>query len=288
MNRIKLVANRETNYIYHMLSVAKCGYDNEYGKQYRNRYELKDLNILKVHEDLITVCGGEHCGLLYGILVGEPACAKGSAKEYYLSLIDIGTAIKNGNVPDGISQEGIKYTDTILSISEVMVKYYDDYIENIWESEERKIRQYMPRLQDYFERTAFTEKAEALVGCHLRSEWFSATLVTSVAGGAEAIDISESQDVFGIERDIWDTFCFIGHEYIIYLLFDALADENAFKTLETWALTEGLAEYYLQKIVGETRLFKNQQTYVKYYECCEREQPLSAAELYRKALKAGR
>lgn len=287
MNRIKLVANKDTNYVFHMLSVAKCGYDNEYGKQYRSRYAQEDLNVLKVHEDLITVRGGEHCGFLYGFLVGEPACANVSAKEHYLSLIDIGKAIKSGNVPDGISQEGIKYTDTILSISEVMVKYYDDYVENIWETEERRIRQYMPKLQEHFEKTGLTEKAETLLGCHLRSDWFSAMLVTSVAGGAEAIDISENQDVFGIEKNIWDNFCLIGHEYIIYLLFDALDGENAFKTPETWALTEGLAEYYLQKIVGKTSMFNNQQTYVQYYKSCEKGQPLSAAQLYRQALKAG-
>lgn len=39
MNKIKLIANRETNYVYHMLSVAKCGYDNDYGRKYRGLYE---------------------------------------------------------------------------------------------------------------------------------------------------------------------------------------------------------------------------------------------------------
>ena len=38
INKIKFVANRDTNYVFHMLSVAKCGYDNEYGEKYRTRY----------------------------------------------------------------------------------------------------------------------------------------------------------------------------------------------------------------------------------------------------------
>ena len=285
MNKIKLVANKDTNYVFHMLSVAKCGYDNEYGKRYRGRYSQADLNILKASENLITVCGGEHCGLLYGLLVSEPACARVSAKEYYDSMIDIGTAIKNGNVPDGIDEEKIQYTDTIISISDIMVKYYDDYIENIWEEEKSKIDNYIPKLHDYFETTDFTEKAEELLGCHLQSDWFSATLVTSIAGGAEAIDISESLDVFGIERNYPDAVYFIGHEFIIYLLFEVLANESASHTHETWALTEGLAEYYLKKIMGDTRLFKNHQKYVEYYENCEKNLPMSAVELYRQALK---
>ena len=286
MNKIKLVANRDTIYVFHMLSVARCGYDNEYGRRYRVRYSQEDLNVLKENENLITVRGGEHCGFLYGMLVGEPACGKESAKEYYQSLIEIGNAIKSGNVPDGICNDYIPYTDIIVSISEVMVKYYDDYIEYVWEEEKSKIYNYIPKLQDFFEKTDFTEKAEELLGYHLQSNWFSATLVTSIAGGAEAIDISKSQDVFGIERDYLDAVYFIGHEFIIYLLFEVLANENAFKTLETWSLTEGLAEYFLEKIMGDTRFFNKQQKYVEYYENCEKKKPLSAVELYRLALKA--
>jgi hypothetical protein len=33
-NKIKAKISRETNYVYHMLPVAKCGYDNEYGNNY--------------------------------------------------------------------------------------------------------------------------------------------------------------------------------------------------------------------------------------------------------------
>ena len=51
---------------------------------------------------------------MYGLLVCEPACAKVSAKEYYNSIIEIGTAIKNGNIPNGIDKEIIQYTDIII------------------------------------------------------------------------------------------------------------------------------------------------------------------------------
>jgi len=286
MNKIRFAANKDTNYVFHMLSVAKCGYDNAYGEQYRARYPQEDLNTLKENEALITVCGGKHCGLLYGLMVAEPACANVSAKEYYNSLIEIGNAIRNGNVPPEIDKSIIPYTDTIISISRIMIKYYDDYIENIWDDEKEKIENYIPKLQDYFEKNNFTEKAEKILNCSLKSDYFTATLVTSVAGGAEAIDISESQDVFGIDRDFLDAVYFIGHEFIIYLLLEALANENAFKNLETWIFTEGLAEYYLKKIMGDTRFFNEQQKYVEYYENCEREKPLSVVELYRKAFEA--
>lgn len=285
MNKIKFVANKDTNYVFHMLSAAKCGYDNAYGKQYFSRYSQEELNIIKSNEELLTVCGGEHCGTLYGLLVTEPACAKVSAKEYYSSLIVTGNSIINGNVPEWVDKTMLQYTDLIISISQIMVKYYDDYIENIWETEKEKIDNYIPKLDNFFETSDFTDKAEGLLKCGLKSDYFTATLVTSVEGGAEAIDISRSQDLFGIERDCLDAIYFIGHEFIIYLLFEALANENAFNSFETWPLTEGLAEYYLKKIMGNTRFFNAQQKYVEYYENCDEQMSLSAVQLYKKALE---
>ena len=69
MNKIKMIADRETNYIYHMLSVAKCGYNNDYGAKYRSDYPEEDLVKLKKHESLITCAGGSHWGELYTLML---------------------------------------------------------------------------------------------------------------------------------------------------------------------------------------------------------------------------
>ena len=58
-------------------------------------------------------------------------------------------------------------------------------------------------------------------------------IAQAVENGAEAIDISKEQDVFGIERTPVDSFYFIGHEFIIYLLMNALKDENAFRNFNS-------------------------------------------------------
>ena len=279
MNKIKFIANKDTNFVFHMLATAKCGYDNAYGDRFKDLYPAEDLSLIKENEQLLTVCGGEHCGFLYGTLVSEPACAKTSAKEYYAWLIQ---SVNNNEVPEPF----INYTDIIFRISNVMVKHYDYYIDNIWENEEKKINAYIPEVLRLFEKSNFTERAEKLVGCKLSSDLFTATLVTSVENGAEAIDISTEQDVFGIERSPLDAFYFIGHEFIIYLLVNTLKNEDAFERFETWNLTEGLAEYYVKKITGTTR-FANHRKYVEYYENCENAAESSAVELYRMGLQAG-
>ncbi len=276
MNKIKFIANQDTNYIFHMLSVAKCGYDNTYGNTYRYLYPESDLALLKENETLLTVCGGEHLGELYNFMVSCPACAKTPAKDYYADLIQMAD---NGNIPESYE----KYVDIVRKISAVMIKHYDHYIAEIWPVEKEKIESYIPAVLCLFNQADFTGKAEELIGCRLLSEYFIATLVTSVENGAEAIDIDREQDVFGIVRDPVDAFYFIGHEFIIYLLFNALKDEDAFHNYDHWLATEGLAEYYLKKINGDTRFFNAQQKYVEFYEKCAEDKKLSAAELYRMA-----
>lgn len=277
-NKIKFITSSDTNYVFHMLSVAKCGYDNEYGDKYKNLYPQEDLAILKKHEFLITVCGGQHRGALYGILVCEPACAKVSAKKYYTNLLIKTT---HNDIPHTLKE----YSKIICEICNIMIKHYDSFISNIWENEYRKINEYIPLVQHLFEESVFTEKAENMIGVSLPNHLFTATLVSSVKDGAEAIDISNEQDVFGIERSPIDAFYFVGHEFIIYLLFDALKEENAFKELNTWDITEGLAEYYLKQILGDTRFFNSQREYVDFFEQINTLNNLSAVELYRQALK---
>ncbi|MCM1118479.1 MAG: hypothetical protein NC543_03875 [bacterium] len=275
MNKVRFVANKDTNYVFHTLSVARCGYDNAYGDSYRREYPEEDLAVFQENEPLLTVCGGEHCGALHGLMVSVPARAETSATEYYAELI---RRCDSGEVPENFKE----YVDIVRRMSTVMIKHYDRYIDRIWPEEKKKIEAYIPRVQRYFEETGFTEKAEEMVGCKLPGDYFIATLVSSVENGAEAIDISEEQDMFGIERDPLDAFYFIGHEFIIYLLFEALRDEDAFGHFDNWGRTEGLAEYYLKRIMGDVRFYNSYQNYVEFYEKCEEHEKLSAVELYRR------
>ncbi len=273
MNTLRFIANPDTNYVFHMLSVARVGYDNAYGARFRNDYPAEDLAVLKSYEDLLTVRGGEHCGALYYMMVSLPACAEQSAKEFYTDLLDVAI---NGPVPP----EAEVYQPIVADICRVMIRHYDDYVARIWPGQEADIRRYIPQVEARFASSDFTARAVELVGCGLPGETFTATMVTSVENGAEAIDISKELDVFGTVRNPVDAFYFIGHEFIIYLLKTALKDEDAFRSFETWPITEGLAEYYLKRILGDTRFFTAQ---AKIVDFLEQQPELPAAELYRLA-----
>ena len=275
MNKINFSADPDISYIFHMLSVAKCGYDNAYGEKYRSRYDPADLKILREQEHRLTVRGGEHCGDWYGSLVCEPARSKMSAKEYYAETI---AWIESGNLklPDD-------ELDSIVRVCRVLIRCYDDFTENIWPAEKKRITEYIDTLRAVFDKSDFTVQAEKLLGISLPPPGFTAVLVSSIEGGAEAIDITDTQDVFGIDRSAEAEKAFISHEFIIYLLKIALKDEDAFRSSENWALTEGLAEYYLQKIEGDAKTFQSCQEQAKRYRQLESTCGTDAAALYREA-----
>ena len=277
MNKIKFIANRETNYIFHMLSVSKCGYDNSYRDAYKHLYSQEDLAVLKNNEDLLTIRGGEHVGKLMWI-IASGAMGNVPAKELYQLYVQ---KIYDGDYPQDLSE----YKELILQICNVMIKHYDYYVENIWNIEKEKIEKANLEFQKLFDESDFTEKAEKLLGCKLSQEYFIATMVSSIQGGAEAIvmdvDDDVKQDIFDINKAPLDVFHFVGHEFIIFLLMQELKDVNE---LDDWKRFESLAEYYLIQILGNSRgFFDDMKDYIEFYETCNKDKNLSAVELFKKA-----
>lgn len=278
MNKIRFAADPDTNYIFHILSVAKCGYDNGYGAKYRGLYALEDLEAIKEQEELLTVCGGQHCGRLYHLMVCRPAWGEVRAGDYFL---DLPQRIRQADIRDIYAP----YENVIVKLSAILAKYYGSYIRDIWPMEQARILAYIKKLEPAFEENAFTEQAEALVGCALSTDFFTASMVSSIAGGAEAIDISEDKDVFGIEHSVPDGVNLIAHEFIIYLLFGALVGEQGIRTVETWPILEGLGEFYLRKLRGPSHPFDALNPCVEFFNSCA--PGLTAVQLYRLALEKG-
>lgn len=257
MNKIRVEINPITNYVFHMLSVAGVGYDNAYGRRWRHTLPREEIDLLKAHEKQLTVKGGEHCGEWYGPLVCEAARAQVPPEEYYARIED----------------------PAMAEVCRVMSAHYQDYLRDVYPETLRELEPYAAEVQRCLDESDLTDRAEALVGGSIPG--FRVMLVNAIARGAEAIDISPDQDVFGIERTPWQEMLFIGHEYIIYLLKQVLADTAAFRIWDTWRITEGLAEYYLAKLYGDIGFFRQLEDVVAFYQ--QQRAGMTARELYQQA-----
>ena len=283
MNKIRFEIDPNVNYLYHMLSVARCGYDNDYGAKYRPLYPAEELAVFSDNRELLTIQGGVHWGELYSLLIFNPAGYAESLPDYYGEVLATCESIRAGVIPEWVDEPLIPYTALIGQLSQILLKHREGYLRDIFPGERARIAEAIAPVQAWFEAHDFTARAEELVGCELAAEAFTATMVSSVAHGPEAIDLTPEKDLFGIDRSTMDAVYFIGHEFIIYLLKSALREEAAFRSNATWPLTEALAEYYLKRLMGDTRFFDGQREWRMFYE---RQSPgLTAVQLYRLALQ---
>ena len=303
INKIKTKVSRETNYVFHMLSVAKCGYDNEYGNRYASYHSAEDLKILKDNENFLTVKGGAHVGKLWGLLVAQPATLEIDVLLFYESLGDL---FEKGNFEENVKKyketykhflseneeqllpmvQGaynayLQYREAIIMICDVMRRNYSVYCDKIWEKSKGELVPYAKAIEALFNENNMSHTLEKLTNTTLKND-FTATFVNSISGGAEAIDISETLDVFGIGRNYEQNVKFISHEFIIYLLLQVFEDRELF--FKYWTYTEGLAEFYLSLVGIENSHFHEVKKVVEYYKKVYTENNcLSALELFMKA-----
>lgn len=239
---IKITYTRNSNYVYHMLAVAGCGYDSDYGNNYKESYDSKDLKILKENEYLISVSGGEHEGILYEVLIGKAAAVpdEESIVSYYEDIIT------NLDKTD-------KNAEAMKQIAEVMSHNYSVYCEKIWPQVQPKLQAYTEELQKYFIDKKHLKRWEEELGYKYHSN-FEALICEALEGGPEAILITDSKDIFAQKdsENIENRVSFISHEAGM-----ALVKQNGFfgmqsveELLEKYHTLESTVEYYNRKIVG--------------------------------------
>ena len=179
------------------------------------------------------------------------------------------------------------YCEVIITMCDVMIKNYSIYCDDIWEQAKQELLPYARDVEDIFNKNGVSAKMERITNEILKTD-FIATFCNSISNGAEAIDISQNQDVFGIGRSYESTVKFISHEFIIYLLKQALADTKAFTDImKYWSYIESLAECYLYLTSGEeSGFFERKQELIDFYKETHRNNhTLSAQELFNKAVE---
>ena len=147
MGKIQCVYDKDNNFFFHLMSVAKVGYDNAYGEKHQGSISSEDIATLKKYEKELTMKGGEYDGKLFW------------------------TGMHAGNAQDAINRihggggfPGFEsYTDVLLEIFGIFLKYHDDYCEKIWPEEEKRLDQTAREWQKRFDEERLDEKAEKLL-----------------------------------------------------------------------------------------------------------------------------
>lgn len=303
MSSIKAIVSKNSNYLYHMLSVSKCGYDNSYGKKYSKYHAEIDLNILKKHEKHITVCGGEHCGELYNVCISIPASFEDDIlKDYFIALLDL---FKNKNLELNFSEYKNIYElyfssfdinhksykefylsllhlkSEIIEISQVIIDNYNIYIKYVWDEANKEINIKREELNEVLSKMKYTEMWEKELGYRFKYNIFNVVLCNSIENGPQGINISSDKNVFYTSDDNILLYKFISHEFGIYLLIDILFNRgilNSSNIFTYYQLFESLAEYYNERICGGCKYFDNFNESIDFYRTLKHHNPLISPE----------
>jgi len=292
MYKIKINISLPANYIYHMLSVSKVGYDNSYGEKYLSLHNEDDLMIIKNHEIDLTVSGGEHCGKLYGLLVAKPASLDDmfSLEQYFKSIIDLfsnndpkNTAEKYQDLNNNLLDFGAKSfqelfeilykafkdsSDTVTQICSVYLSNIDLYVNHIWKNEQLILNNYKKLLMSELNsKQSLVLDWEYQLGEKLNIDEFEIVLVNSIEDGAQGIDISSTKDVFNINENVKSLIGFISHEIGIYIMFQTIPVSIKQNIQKYWLCIESLATYHNQKVLYEDEnLFAKDNIYFKKFD----------------------
>lgn len=292
MYKLRINISQPANYVYHMLSVSKVGYDNSYGEKYHSFHEKRDLEILKEYENELTVEGGEHCGALYTLLVTKPAAASsiGSLKRYYeaiLDLFDQKDYLRTTELFKDLSDEFLDkgsdsyeevysmilgmfsdYSSQIVRIAEVMLKNIEVHEQKVWDQEKQVLETFIEKFEEaLLKQDDLVLKWEAELKTDLLVENFEIVFVTSIEDGAQAIDISETKDVFNVHDDVSTLMRFISHEIGIYIILQSIPQSMKEQMQKYWLCIESLATYHNKRVLLESEnLFIKDNQYIGKFD----------------------
>ena len=88
----------------------------------------------------------------------------------------------------------------------------------------------------------------------------------SIENGPQAIDISNTKDIFSASTSVDSLVALISHEFGIYLLIKILDGTEAFQDLSLYHQTEALAEFYNRKILNRNHKWKWDEGIIRTYE----------------------
>ena len=309
MSKLKAIFSKNCNYIYHMMSVSKCGYDNEYGNKYRIYHAQTDLQVLNKYEKLITIKGGEHIGELYGFCVSAPALLDDnvSLDNYFEALIDI---FENGDFEKNLEKYKSVYesafpgvpinADTqkqfysifpqdkkeLIDIYKVLCNNYSIYNDKIWETSKKELTVAVDELNKLLSEVDYINEWEKILDYKYNRSNFYAVICNSLKGGAQCIDaFSQSKNIFNIPDNYSSAVKLISHEFGIGMLIEILSEPQAFYTY--YEITESLAEYFNIIISGghdDFNWFKEYQDF--YKELREKNPQISVKDMFLQAVNS--
>lgn len=305
-SREVIVIEKYTNYLYHMLAVAKVGYESEYSIKYEEMYDKEDLDTLRKYSHMLKINDGENLGEVYELLICTGSNIARNSREdfmnYFYALIDIFSDepiyslrkyekifcekldLLKSEFEDYIIELKKTYKDykeAIVSIARIFLKNIVIYEDIVWEDEVLLIEKSCEKLDKKLKDIRLIDKWEEALNLEYNTEKLEIALCIALKGGPLVISCEENRYILYSELEIEYLVEFISHEIGGYIILSELDPSP-----EDFHIIESLIGFYNEKILGHTPWFSGEKNYCDFYRKCLKENKrISPKELYEKALK---
>lgn len=267
------------NYFWHILAVARIGYDSEYATTYRRTIAADDLSYLGSNRSYLVFAEGEG-GDLAGLFSAFPAWLRLSDPEdlrrYFAALdsaLHRGTlepfidAFPDANWSDRFMAEALAHPDfpddrdALLDISRHLAEIYQRswpaYEEHVWPDAESALLRRATDLQKHFDATDYIRQWEQLLGMAFAGPHYDIALCFANKNGPDYNSLGYDSNLIYYDKPLTKTCQFVSHEIATHLLIDLYfeyAKSGKYEHRALYAAYETLAMFYNRKLLGVSKL----------------------------------
>jgi hypothetical protein len=306
--QIVVVVEKCPNYIFHLMAVAKVGFDSEYGDKYKDSVLPEDIAYIQRHKNLLLVGGGS-AGELVDVMISFPSyinLESADAFKEYFSLLDMGFNTNNFQpflekydlyneklkhwfpVEEEYLRSITEYREVIAELGRIYLRNYATYEEKVWDAEKTELDKVALKINQYFKDRDIISKWEAVTGKEFKFNNYQIVLCSAIKNGPDANSLGYERIVFYPDTAFDYMTQFISHETGTHILIDVLKEVYGLKKFEDGMLYgayESLAKFYNAILLNNKNLSYNMpqfhdEEYLKIYdEIYHKNQNIPATEL---------
>jgi len=279
---IRAVVETGPNYIFHLLAVAKIGFNSEYSSQYLRTVKQADIKYLRAHHPLLAFADG-HLGGLAGLMIFLPCYlnldTRAKLQEFfdlllvglrdrrYESFLDrYREAITRLNlwiqcVDSQWLDSHVPYCEIISGLAEVYTDNFDAYVTDVWPHEKQAIESVAALINVHFLQTEIIFRWETLAGRPFQFDYYEIVLCSATKNGPNVNSLGYERNVFYSGLDFALLTQFISHEVGTHILIDIIKQvfSQGSKCKYPFDLVyrtyENLAKFYNSRILGDTNTY---------------------------------
>lgn len=292
--QIIAVVEKCPNYIFHLMAIAKVGFDGEYANTYKDSVLPEDIACIKEHKNLLSFGPGSG-GELVQVMIFFPSyinLKSADAFKEYFSLLDMGfqtsnfqpffekyTSYKerldiwtwNPMFNEEYLKSIIKYRKIITDLGKIYLRNYATYEEKVGDKEKTKLDKVALKINNYFKDKDLISKWEILTGKKFKFNNYYIVLCSAAKNGPDANSLGYDRNVFYHDKLFDHMTQSISHEVGTHILVDEFKEiisMNKFDLNVLYWAYENLAKFYNTIILKNKNLkydMPHDKEYLKIY-----------------------